>query len=293
MSRHHGEDFFRYEKLILKYTGIWRTNDDGLAYKIYSSVVIAMSTYVYIIILTFDALTQNFYDGTDSWVVFVGFGIATINLETCYKKWKKIISFATFIETIVVITYTTTITIIIGLQIAYTLTLRYTKPDPNEWKLGYGSISVVNVKYSPVFEIFCVYQHLAIFYTGISAAIIFTTIVGTLNFIATQLIILQNDIKTVVLDDNKHLVDNEKLKIFVNNHVRLQKLTNKVSASYSKTILVTFLGVMSTNCLSIYLMSVVLKTTAICHDYYIEIFQLPVKDLSSVTLFLEVFQFYL
>ncbi|KAF5306035.1 hypothetical protein FQR65_LT00750 [Abscondita terminalis] len=75
----------------------------------------------------------------------------------------------------------------------------------------------------------------------------------------------------VLEDDGMQLVDKERLKSFVKNHIRLVKLTNEVSAIYSKTILATFLGVMSSNFLEIYLISA-----------------LPVKDLSNVTLFFEV-----
>ncbi|KAF5304240.1 hypothetical protein FQR65_LT08047 [Abscondita terminalis] len=75
----------------------------------------------------------------------------------------------------------------------------------------------------------------------------------------------------VVLDDETRSVDNEKLKNFVDNHVRLLKLTNKVSEIFSKTILAIFLGIMSANGLEIYLISV-----------------LPVKNLSNVTFFLEI-----
>ncbi|KAF5307435.1 hypothetical protein FQR65_LT06949 [Abscondita terminalis] len=129
---------------------------------------------------------------------------------------------------------------------------------------------IVTRIFTPVFEIFCVYQNLAVTYVGVSTAIIFTLIIATLNFIATQLIILQNDLKTIVLNDDTHLVDKEKLKSFVSNHINVLKLTDEVSAMHSKTILVIFLGAMTSNCLEIYHISV-----------------LPVRDLSSVTLFLE------
>ncbi|KAF5307434.1 hypothetical protein FQR65_LT06948 [Abscondita terminalis] len=141
------EDFFHYEKLGLKYVGIWRTKDDSVGYKIYSSVIIYMFTCAYYVILFFDVVTENFYDVIDSWVVFIGFSI----------------------------------------------------------------------------------------------------------------------------DDDTHLIDEGKLINFVNDHISVLKLTDEVSAVYSKIILITFLGVMSTNCLEIYLISA-----------------LPVKDMSSVTLFLEV-----
>ncbi|KAF5304237.1 hypothetical protein FQR65_LT08044 [Abscondita terminalis] len=273
MSQDHGEDFFRYEKLILKCTGIWKTKGDRLAYKIYSSVVIALFTCAYFIILAFDVLTQNFYDVIDRWVIFIGFSLAVfVNLcwtfdansfgnllekmgngnfvrnfyrndsfeHSAISKWFRY-------KNIYSLTYVINIIISIALQFVYSLTLRYTKTDPREWKLGYGSISFLDIKYSPVFEIFCIYQNLSIIYVGVSIAIIFTIVIGTLNFIATQLIILQNDIKMTVLDDDTHLVDKEKVKSFVNNHVRLLELTNEVSAIYSKTILITFLGVMSSN----------------------------------------------
>ncbi|KAF5304236.1 hypothetical protein FQR65_LT08043 [Abscondita terminalis] len=296
MSQDHGEDFFRYEKLILKCTGIWKTKGDRLAYKIYSSVVIAIFTCAYYIILAFDVLTQNFYDVMDSWVIFLGFTLTvfvnlswTLNADNFGKLLQKM-GEKNFVrnfyrngsfehstvskwyrnKNIYVITYITTLIISIGLQLVYSLTIPYTKTDPNEWKLVFGSVSVVDIKYSPVFEIVSVYQNIAMIYVGVSITTIFTVIVGTLNFIATQLILLQNDLKIVVLDDDTRLVDKEKLKSFVNNHVRLLELANEVSAIFSKSILVTFLGVMSTNCLSIYLISV-----------------LPVKDLNSVTVFLE------
>ncbi|KAF5307431.1 hypothetical protein FQR65_LT06945 [Abscondita terminalis] len=286
------EDFFHYEKLGLKYVGIWRTKDDSVGYKIYSSVIIYMFTCAYYVILFFDVVTEDFYDVIDSWVVFIAvyvnlswkfnsnnFGklLQEMGKKNFVRKFNRNGSFEhTAIskwyryKNIYIVTYLTTFLLSIVLQFIYTLALRYTRTDPNDWKLGYGSISVLNVKYSPVFEIFCVYQFLTIIWTGISTSIIFTIVIATLNFIATQLIILQNDIKTIV-DDDTRFVDTEKLKSFVNNHVRLLKLTNEVSAIYSKTILITFLGVMSSNCVEIYLISV-----------------LPVKDFSNVTLFLEV-----
>ncbi|KAF5289615.1 hypothetical protein FQR65_LT11806 [Abscondita terminalis] len=296
-EQNRGENFFRYEKFGLKCVGVWRTKDDSTGYKIYSSVVIAMFTCAYYIILAFDVLTQNFYDVIDSWVVFIGFSIVVVvnlnwwlninNIENLLQKIGKKNFVRNFYQNdsfehsaiskwyryknIYSATYLITFFISIVLQFIYTLTLRYTKTDPNEWKLGYGSISVLNIKYSPVFEIFCIYQNLTIIYVGVSIAIIFSIIVGTLNFIATQLRILQNDINVVVLDDDTHLIDKEKLKSFIHNHVRLLKLTDEVSTIYSKTILATFLGVMISNCLDIYLMSV-----------------LPVRDLTSVALFLEV-----
>ncbi|KAF5289697.1 hypothetical protein FQR65_LT11751 [Abscondita terminalis] len=297
MTQNHGEDFFRYEKLILKYTGVWRTNDDRIVYKIYSLVVVIMFTCLYYIILSFDVLTQNFYDVTDTWVVFVGFSYGVF----VYFNWKlNVNTYANLLQkmgkssfvrnfyqkdslehsviskwyrhkNISCVTYATILLISILLQFIYSLTLRYTKTDPNEWNFGYGSISVLNVKYSPHFEIFCVYQNLVFIYVGVTSSVIFTTIVGSLNFIATQLIILQNDIKAIVQDDETHLVDKEKLINFVNNHICVLKLTDEVSAIYSKTILVTFLGVMTLSCLDIYLISV-----------------LPAQDLSSVTVLSEV-----
>ncbi|KAF5307432.1 hypothetical protein FQR65_LT06946 [Abscondita terminalis] len=291
------EDFFHYEKLVLKYVGIWRTKDDSVGYKIYSSVVIVMFICVYYIILSFDVLTQNFYDVVDSWMVFIGFTFVVVvnlnwwlninNIGNLLQKFGKKNFVRNFYQSgsfeclaiskwyryknIYSATYITTLVISIVVQFIYALALRYTRTDPNEWKLGYGSISVLNVKYSPVFEIFLVYQNVTIIYLVVSMAIIFTIIVGCLNFIATQLIILQNDIKTIVLDDDTHLIDEGKLINFVNDHISVLKLTDEVSAVYSKIILITFLGVMSTNCLEIYLISA-----------------LPVKDMSSVTLFLEV-----
>ncbi|KAF5271836.1 hypothetical protein FQR65_LT05067 [Abscondita terminalis] len=296
MSRHREEDFFRFEKLILKYTGIWKTNDDRIPFKIYASVVIAMFTCAYYITLLFDVLTQNFYDIIDSWVVLIGFSSATfVNLSwkfnaNNYGKLLQKMGKKNFVrkfnrndsfehsaiskwyryKNIYSATLLTTVVILIVLQFIYTLTLRYTITDPNVWKLGYGSISFVNVKYSPVFEIFCVYQSLAIFYVAVTIVMIMTIIVATLNFIATQLIILQNDIKTVALNDDTDSVDEEKLINFVNNHISLLKLTDEVSATYSKTILVTFFGVMSLSCLDVYMMS-----------------GLPIKDFNSVTVFLE------
>ncbi|KAF5289696.1 hypothetical protein FQR65_LT11750 [Abscondita terminalis] len=293
----HGEDFFRYEKLILKYTGIWRTNDDRIAYKIYSLVIVAIFTCVYYIILSFDVLTQNFYDITDTWVVFIGFSYGVFD----YLNWRlNVNTFARLfqqmgkenfvrnfyqkdsLEHLVIskwyrhknissVTYATFLLISILLQFIYSLAVRYTKSDPNEWNFGYGSASILNIKYSPYFEFFCVYHNLAFVYVGVTVSVIFTTIVGSLNFIATQLIILQNDIKAIVVDDETHLLDKEKLINFVNNHIWVLKLTDEVSATYSKTILVTFLGVMILSCLDIYLISV-----------------LPVQDLSSVTVLLEV-----
>ncbi|KAF5306036.1 hypothetical protein FQR65_LT00751 [Abscondita terminalis] len=296
-KQNRGEDFFHYEKLGLKYVGVWRTKDDSIGYKIYSSVVIVMFTYAYYMLLAFDVFTQNLYDVTDSWVIFFGISVVVFmtfnwklnanNLGNLLLKMGKENFVRNFyrndsFEHSAIskwyryknnygATYLTSFLITIVLQLIYTLTLPYTETDPNEWKLGYGSISVLNVKYSPIFEIFCIYQKLAIIYVGASFAIIFTIIVGTFNFIATQLIILQNDIKAVVLNDDTHLVDNEKLINFVSNHISVLKLTDEVSAIYSKTIFALFFGIMSATCFEVYQLSV-----------------LPVKDLSSVTVFFEV-----
>ncbi|KAF5304234.1 hypothetical protein FQR65_LT08041 [Abscondita terminalis] len=296
-KQNRGEDFFYYEKLALKCVGVWRTKDDSVGYKIYASAVIAMFTCVYYIILAFDVFTQNLYDAMDSWVVFMGFSIEVfvifswmvnannfINLLQIMGKKYFVRNFYRYdsfehsaiskwyrYKNIYNATFLTTLLISVVLQFIYTLTLRYIKSDPNEWKLRYGSISFLNFKYSPVFEFLCVYQHLAVICGTVSLTTIFNIVVGTLYFIATQFIILQNDIKMIVLDDDKHLVDNEKLKNFVDNHVRLLKLTNKVSEIFSKTIFAIFLGFVSASGLEMYLISV-----------------LPVKNLSNVTFFLEI-----
>ncbi|KAF5306034.1 hypothetical protein FQR65_LT00749 [Abscondita terminalis] len=291
------EDFFHYEKLGLKFVGVWSTKNDSIGYKIYSSVVIAMFTCAYYIILCFDVVTQNFYDVIDSWVIFFGITVVvfmTFNWKLNANNFEKLLlkmGKKNFVRHFYQndrfehsaiskwyryknnysVKYLTFFLISTVVQLIYTLTLRYTKTDPNEWKLGYGSISVLNVKYSPVFEIFCIYQSLAVIHVGFSFAIIFSIVVATLNFIATQFIILQNDIKAVVLNDDTHLVDNEKLINFVNNHISVLKLAQELSEIYNKTVLVLFLGLTSYICLDIYQLSV-----------------LSVKEFSIVTVYVEI-----
>ncbi|KAF5306037.1 hypothetical protein FQR65_LT00752 [Abscondita terminalis] len=230
-EQNRGEDFFHFEKLGLKFVGVWRTKDDSIGYKIYSSVVIAIFTCAYYMLLSFGVFTQNLYDGINNWVVFIGFTIAVFvnlswilnvnNLGNLLQKMGKNNFVRNFYrigsfehsaiskwyryKNIYSATYVTAIIISILLQFIYTLTLRYTKTDPNEWKCWHTS--------------------------------------------GRQ----------------------RKLINFVNNHMIVLKLTDEVSEIYSKTILTTFVGVMSSTCLEIYQISV-----------------LPTKDLSSVTVFLEV-----
>ncbi|KAF5304239.1 hypothetical protein FQR65_LT08046 [Abscondita terminalis] len=179
-----GEDFFHYEKLLLKYFGVWKTEDDSTRYKIYSTTVIAIFTCAYYIILAFDVLTQNFDDVMDSWVMFIGVSIEVFVIFSWmmnannFRNLLQIMGKKYFVrnfyrndsfEHLAILkwhryknvynaTFFTTLIISILLQFIYTLTLRYIKSDPNDWKLGYGSISFLNFKYSPVFEILCVFN---------------------------------------------------------------------------------------------------------------------------------------
>ncbi|KAF5278835.1 hypothetical protein FQR65_LT03523 [Abscondita terminalis] len=256
-KENRGEEFFRYEKLCLKYLGIWITNEDSIGYKIYSFVVVFVFTCVYSFILFYDCVTLNFYDVLDCWDALIGYvAILYINVIWRYNTNKisdflqKIgtkITFAIFTRTSSA--FTGTYFVSVWLQLAYSLMLRYTKTDTDEWRLGYGSVHVVNVKRSPNFELYSVYQTASIIYA---------------------FVILQNDLKIMANGEDARVMD-EKIKTFVNNHLQVLALIKEVSTIYGKTILATFLGMLGVICLDIYRMS-----------------ELSIQDVGGIRIFLEV-----
>ncbi|KAF5278836.1 hypothetical protein FQR65_LT03524 [Abscondita terminalis] len=294
-EQNDGEEFFYYEKLFLKIFGIW-TTDNSTAYKIYSFVVFIAFTWVYYFMLWYEIVTQNFYEIIDLWTYFIGYTIMIyFNLSWRFES-KKICEFLQKIgqkdyirnyrqkDTFEYATlskwhhyknvyggiYMGALIFSMILHGIDSFISRYTNTDPNKWKYIYGAVQVVDVRISPNFEIFSIYQCASMVFTIIPFATNSVFIIGNLNFVAAQFIILQNDLRTMVVDDDARML-NEKIKNFVNAHLRVLNFVKEVLGIYGKDILIMFALMLALICLDVFRMS-----------------EVPINDMANFRFFEEI-----
>ncbi|KAK4878347.1 hypothetical protein RN001_010853, partial [Aquatica leii] len=162
-------------------------------------------------------------------------------------------------------------------QILFSLLLRLTKADPNDWKLGYGRITIMNITYSPNFECFYIYQSISVMYGMVSYVVITILITGVFDYIATQFKILQIDLSNMLYKSNsvKEKITtwdfvHKQVKEFVTYHVHVSKVVDQVIEVFSEVIFCMFIGIVTVICVNVYRAS-----------------RLPMQDVNAFRILLE------
>ncbi|KAF5284629.1 hypothetical protein FQA39_LY16987 [Lamprigera yunnana] len=168
--------------------------------------------------------------------------------------------------------------IAVDFQIAYFVVLRFRKPDSKDWRLGYGTVSIVNTTYSPNFEIVMVHQSISLFYGSTLGIVCIVIICSVLNYITMQYKILQNNLKTMLPkakekmiqenSDNAYKYLGEEIKNFIIYHNYVTKIAKEAVEIFGKAIFGIFCGTLGVVSVDIYRASLI-----------------PTGDISSVSIF--------
>lgn len=90
-------------------------------------------------------------------------------------------------------------------QMVYTLYVRIVSSNSEDWIMGFIHITLVNVTYSPNYEILWVYQNVSIIFLIFLASANTLLIAGLTAFVSTQFQMLQNNLKRLFYNTRKQL----------------------------------------------------------------------------------------
>ncbi|KAK4878041.1 hypothetical protein RN001_010547 [Aquatica leii] len=251
--------------MTLKWVGL-SLEDQSFLYQIYSTIVITVILLLYPLILIVSLFTDEFNRAIDTWVTVIGYLmvlpiaftsffarkqlLALFNKLTensnhvLVQKWQR----RKYIKTMVFLIF---VVGSVGSQIVSSFTFRFTRANPNDWKLGFGAITFINITYSPNFEIVYFYQSVSILYGCI------------LNIMNTII-----NLKSIMSDYKNTLQKN--LINFVEYHVRVMAIAKDFQAIYTHSVFIIFLATISVTCIEIYRLSM-----------------LPLNDIGTLRLFFE------
>ncbi|KAF5273049.1 hypothetical protein FQR65_LT04791 [Abscondita terminalis] len=166
-------------------------------------------------------------------------------------------------------------------QTLYSLFLRLTRTDPNDWKMGYGEL--LNITYSPNFEIVFVYETVSVIYSTMIASTIIVIIVGVLDYITTQFKILQHNLQMLLMTADESLKQDtnvneisweflqKEIKKCVLYHISITNILKEFEEIFSYGIFFIFLSIQSMICIDTYRASI-----------------LSVQDLRTYRIFVEI-----
>ncbi|KAF5289790.1 hypothetical protein FQA39_LY03707 [Lamprigera yunnana] len=294
------KSLFHRERMVYKFIGI-TDEKTGLPYKIYSFIVIVFFRCFYPVVVSIDLFTHTFDEALDSWVIFNGFiMVVPLTLITFQNRFKigkllnvsenvfyevrehslgkklvkKWMRFKNFIVTIFAagVMFTTVS------QFLYCLILRITKENPNDWYLGFDTISVVNTTYSPNYELVYTYQIASLFYCALQVTTNTFLIMGLLNLFSIQFKILQQKLNTLLIDaridgDNSQIswkYLKQQVNEVVSYHQDILKMVKEFEKTFSGITFSVFFGTLCLDCVEIYRAS-----------------SFPLNDIRSVRIFAE------
>ncbi|XP_031334452.1 uncharacterized protein LOC116164413 isoform X2 [Photinus pyralis] len=192
---------------------------------IYSRIVVVSVFIVYPVICTVDLLRKYFNESATDWfctlvslmdstifiiVFFIrrSFDKALRTFERpsfdaneyrgAYDEEKKMLRDWLALSIKFIYTFTIPGLLVCGGQIFLSLAWRIVKSDPKDWWLPWGSMSLVNVKESPNFELLWFYQSAVIAIYCINIIPMVMVIVGSLTFLTVQLKMLQNYLGKII-----------------------------------------------------------------------------------------------
>ncbi|KAF2887360.1 hypothetical protein ILUMI_18813, partial [Ignelater luminosus] len=119
--------------------------------------------------------------------------------EELFKKW---ISYKNNQYLVVMVG----LTVSYFLPVVYTVIKRTTSINPQDWMLAFGPITVLNVSYSPNYEITWMYQNICMFYVALNFCQVILILAGMLAFVSAQFKMLQNNFSRIILNGYKKMM---------------------------------------------------------------------------------------
>ncbi|KAK4874394.1 hypothetical protein RN001_013754 [Aquatica leii] len=162
----------------------------------------------------------------------------------------------------------------------FSLRKRLISSDYHDWKLAWGSITFINVTYSPNFELVWLYQNLVIFYIFINMVPTILIMIGVLALLTVQLKMLHAYLQRLVGLSTKEVKNYEnklmsfhqpsevwsRLHFHMENailyHLNITNIAKEVEAVFHGPFLIMFMTTLILICLEVYRASLVSITDA-------------------------------
>ncbi|KAF2903572.1 hypothetical protein ILUMI_02613 [Ignelater luminosus] len=98
-----------------------------------------------------------------------------------------------------------------SVSVAYTVIRRITSSNPQDWILAFGPITVLNVSYSPNYDILWMYQNICTFCIALNFCQIILILAAMLAFVSTQFKMLQNNFSRIIQNGYKMMMKDSQL----------------------------------------------------------------------------------
>ncbi|KAF5273048.1 hypothetical protein FQR65_LT04790 [Abscondita terminalis] len=293
------QNSFSLENNILKIFGLFLTDQSPLWYKIYAHVVLVLLILFPVLVIK-DLVTLEFNNALPSWFCVLGHFTVIPSTLTYFIHRKKIYNILErfeqkpflpsngriddeaflFLGAIVSSVFSQTI---------YSLFLRLTRTDPNDWKMGYGEL--LNITYSPNFEIVFVYESISITYSTIVVTTLMLLIVGMLDYISTQFKILQHNLQKLSVTTQESLIKNtiswgtlqKEIKNCVIYHLSIKSILKEIEDIFSCAIFFIYFSIQSMICIDIYRASLLSIQDVRTYRIFVEIMAVSI-DLFLITM---------
>ncbi|KAF5285630.1 hypothetical protein FQR65_LT13111 [Abscondita terminalis] len=275
--------YFRTEKLFLLYGGNCLDKDEGFLYKTYS-IILLLYCNLYLFVVSFDLLSQNFNDAVNGWfytlnaiydtsiAVFGYIGrkrlgkimkkleqppfIADIDRGNVEEENKMLNAWSSFFKTQVYAVLSGAF-VIISYRLLSSIIKRYFY---SERILPWSQITLLNGNSSPTYEILWICQNSVFFYFCFSTIPLVSITIGILSLMNVQFQILHNYLKRILqlsrdsknADNLSFDVLNSHIKKAVTYHLEIYKMIQDIDGIFNGAFLCVFMITWILICLDIY-----------------------------------------
>ncbi|KAF5286796.1 hypothetical protein FQR65_LT02214 [Abscondita terminalis] len=224
MSIGKSAEYFKTQTKIAKILGISFVENESTSYWLYSRLLIIFFSVCYPIVAVRELFLHEF-DVIANMImytfgIFIGLAKTIIivlnrvrigkmlekleripfilNLERGGKKEEELINRCLLITKAQTYTYygLGSVTLIAGFM--FTIVRRITSSDYHDWEFAYGPITILNITYSPNYEITLLYQNLSIIWIGYHFVTADLLVADILVHISFQFKMLQNNFKRIL-----------------------------------------------------------------------------------------------
>ncbi|KAF2895760.1 hypothetical protein ILUMI_10415, partial [Ignelater luminosus] len=280
--------YFKKEVIVLKAFGLSIEGNESISYRIYSCVCIFGVLFTYSVIDTLELFKVDANELTSIVIYQTAFCLAfcksiiVLRNRTQFAKIMNKLQHKPFlpdperggkveeklIQECVWITnvQTSTYWILGGCSILaavfYTLYERITHSDYHYWQLPYGPLTLINITYSPNFEIVWCYQSISMWLVGVIYTSTDALVAAILAHACYQFKILQNCIRNYGETDDEKMKEGNAtdhsyslhvtLKNIVEYHVAIFDIVEEMEIIFNQLLLIQFTGTLCVLCISIY-----------------------------------------
>ncbi|KAF5289019.1 hypothetical protein FQA39_LY03898 [Lamprigera yunnana] len=287
MAEESFKNYFKTQKKIAKLLGISFTGDESITYKLYSLLFVCFFSICYPILAVVELFKHEF-DVVANMIMYT-FGIymgmaktLTIlynrikigdmmnkieavpfiyNAERGGEEEKKLIKRCLWITNAQTYIYYGLGTATLFAGFLFTVIRRISSNDHRDWEFAYGPITLLNITYSPNYEITLCYQNLSIIWIGYHFVTADLLVADILVHISFQFKMLQNNFRRIRIvtckkEENTKLDQadclKESLEEAVRYHLAILDLAEEIENLYNGLLLFVFMSTLGMLCFIIY-----------------------------------------